>query len=210
MKAGLCECGCGGATALSTRTDKRHGAIKGQPRRFIKNHAGYRGGRSVRKDGYVYKVAHGHPRADKIGRVLEHILFAEAALGKPLPPKAVVHHSDERQGQVDPRGLVICPDENYHRLIHQRSRALKASGHADWRKCNICKSYDDPSRLYVYGTHAYHVACKTINRKVVSGKKMLREIRPRLALLEDIGPVAAAIDAYLDEHPQEAAKAPHA
>jgi len=36
--AGLCECGCGGKTRLSERTDPRDGTIKGQPRRFIKGH----------------------------------------------------------------------------------------------------------------------------------------------------------------------------
>lgn len=35
---GLCGCGCGGEAPVSSRTDKRYGAIKGKPRRFIQGH----------------------------------------------------------------------------------------------------------------------------------------------------------------------------
>ncbi len=35
---GLCQCGCGERTRLSTVTAKQYGAVKGQPRRFILGH----------------------------------------------------------------------------------------------------------------------------------------------------------------------------
>jgi hypothetical protein len=35
---GYCQCGCGRKTTLATHNDKATGAVKGVPRRFIKNH----------------------------------------------------------------------------------------------------------------------------------------------------------------------------
>jgi len=35
---GYCACGCGERTPISTRTDKRYGAIKGEPRRYVYGH----------------------------------------------------------------------------------------------------------------------------------------------------------------------------
>ena len=38
--SGLCQCGCGQMTGLAGMTNWRTGALKGQPRRFIRGHAG--------------------------------------------------------------------------------------------------------------------------------------------------------------------------
>lgn len=38
MEQNLCECGCGQETTIATYDDARNGAVKGQPRRFIKHH----------------------------------------------------------------------------------------------------------------------------------------------------------------------------
>ena len=37
---GLCHCGCGRKTRISTRNDPTKGWIKGQPRRFLSGHNG--------------------------------------------------------------------------------------------------------------------------------------------------------------------------
>ena len=119
----------------------------------------WNGGRSV-KNGYRTLLIPEHYRADSSGYVLEHILIAERALGRSLPAKAVVHHVDEQQGRINPHGLVICPNENYHRMLHQRSRAFDACGNANWRKCSICKRYDAIENLRLDGFgHARHKEC---------------------------------------------------
>jgi HNH endonuclease len=113
-----------------------------------------RGTGSIRTDGYVMHEA--GKRA-----VLEHVLIAERALGKPLPAGAQVHHVDGNRGNNARANLVICDSGSYHQLLHRRARAFKASGHADWRKCHICQQYDDPANLRSYKPSGLirHIEC---------------------------------------------------
>ncbi len=56
---------------------------------------------------------------------MEHVLLAEKALGKPLPPGAVVHHMNNKPADNHtPFNLVVCPDQAYHMLLHKRAREL--------------------------------------------------------------------------------------
>lgn len=90
---------------------------------------------------------------------LEHIRVAERALGKPLPSGAIVHHMDEDRLNNAPSNLVVCPNGAYHKLIHQRLNAMKACGHAHWRKCRFCKEHDAPANLLITKTTVHHRAC---------------------------------------------------
>jgi len=69
----------------------------------------------------------GYPRKSTNGEmVLAHRLRAERALGRPLPPGAVVHHADGSRSPDAP--LVICQDQAYHLLLHRRMRVKAAGG----------------------------------------------------------------------------------
>lgn len=97
------------------------------------------------------------------GRTLEHRLIAQAALGRPLPPKAVVHHVDGDRLNNNNLNLVICPDQAYHYLLHMRQDALTVCGNANYVRCYICKVYDAPSnvtQLYSRPEVAYHKSCR--------------------------------------------------
>lgn len=105
--------------------------------------------RSESVQGYSLVLARSHPRAMQNGYVTEGIIIAEAALGKPLPPRAEVHHVNEIKNDNARGNHVVCENRGYHMLLHQRGRALKASGHANWIKCAYCKQYDSPDNMYV-------------------------------------------------------------
>ncbi len=94
-------------------------------------------------------------------RQYEHIIVAETALGKPLPEGAVVHHANEIKSDNRPENLVVCPDEGYHRLIHSRMRAFAESGNPDWKRCWICKTWDDQKNLNAHKTNTqwWHKDC---------------------------------------------------
>jgi hypothetical protein len=75
--------------------------------------------------GYPFIKCNEHPRATKGGYIAEHILVVEAALGKYLPTGAVVHHVNGVRTDNRPDNLVICQDNNYHFLLHNRQNKIK-------------------------------------------------------------------------------------
>lgn len=113
-----------------------------------------RGTGSRRVDGYLMHESGGRA-------VLNHVLVAERAFGRRLPEGVEVHHVDYNRSNDEPRNLVICDSSAYHSLLHQRTDAYRACGHADWRKCHICKQYDAPGRLrfYLPSGLVRHIAC---------------------------------------------------
>lgn len=79
----------------------------------------WHGGRYRHEQGYI-RVHIGNNEYR-----MEHVLKAEKALGKPLPADAVVHHMNGDPGDNEtPWNLVVCPDQDYHLLLHRRAQAL--------------------------------------------------------------------------------------
>lgn len=178
---GRCECGCGELAPIAKATNTKLGHVKGRPLRFIRWHRpsgldsqAWKGGRRVTSKGYVAIYAKDHPRANS-GYVFEHILIAEAALGRYLPVGVVVHHTDEMRGKINPKGLVICQDDEYHKLLHLRSRALAACGRAGWRKCGFCDVYDAPENMTKHRRVFFHDGCKLAANAQFA--KLQRDIR---------------------------------
>jgi hypothetical protein len=101
-----------------------------------------RGKRKKHTRGYVYLYTGNgvHPRTTR-GYVLEHLVIAEVAMGKPLPVGAVVHHVNERRDCNANSNLVICQDKAYHHILHARMRVLEAGGDPDIHKtCLTCRA----------------------------------------------------------------------
>ena len=65
--------------------------------------------------GYIY-----HNSEGKQG--YEHVIIVEKALGKKLPIGAVVHHIDGNPANNQANNLVVCPNHQYHKLLHTRAQ----------------------------------------------------------------------------------------
>lgn len=122
---GICQCGCGKTTLIITKTDVAKGRKKGNPQRFIMGHqtrgsnnSKWKGGRKIRKSGYIYLLLPYHPQADPQGYVAEHLIIAERALGKSLPAGAEIHHLDGNKSNNQNNNLIICQNRKYHGLLH--------------------------------------------------------------------------------------------
>lgn len=88
-----------------------------------------------------YKMFHmpSHPKATPKGDIPEHVMVAERALGRYLPPGSQVHHVDGNTRNNAPSNLVICQDDAYHKLLHVRARILRAGGDPNTSKiCSRC------------------------------------------------------------------------
>lgn len=74
-------------------------------------------------------------------------VIAEIVLGHKLPKGSLVHHVDLNRQNDENTNLVICENRKYHNLIHRRTRAFRESGNPNFRKCWICKQWDDPANM---------------------------------------------------------------
>lgn len=134
IPCGLCQCGCGQPTKRSPQAHSATGYARGEPFRFIAGHnVKNRPCKSYRKVGRLEQL---------------HRLRAALALGKPLPPTAIVHHADG--SRADDAPLVICQDRAYHNLLHARMRLQKAGADPNTHKlCNRCGQAKRFAEFYV-------------------------------------------------------------
>lgn len=137
-----CACGCGQLTSWQYRRGHRPGAS-------------VNGTRALTRGQY---------REQDTRRL--HRLRAEAALGHPLPPGAVVHYADGTRADDAP--LVICPSHSYHALLHKRMRIKAAGGSPNtdsW--CSDCQRPRPLAEFWVRkrGSHAGKLTtiCRSCN-----------------------------------------------
>ena len=79
----------------------------------------WRGGRKIRKDGYilVYVPDHPHAISDGAGKrtyILEHRLVMEQYIGRYLLPDEVVHHKDSNPSNNDISNLELFSSQSEH------------------------------------------------------------------------------------------------
>ncbi len=72
----------------------------------------------ILKKGYKKILIPTHPRSDKKGYVFEHIVVAEAMLGRALYEKEEVHHKDKNRQNNDKSNLIVCADHKEHMRYH--------------------------------------------------------------------------------------------
>jgi hypothetical protein len=99
-----------------------------------------------------------HLYCDSQGKVYEYRLEMEKTIGRYLTPKEQVHHHYNKDGSTT---LVLCPNQQYHSLLHLRKEALRMCDNADWRKCKYCKQYDNLENMSNGYSGIYHKECAT-------------------------------------------------
>ena len=155
--SGLCQCGCGQATAVARCGNSAKGWVKGEHRRFVSghnsrlrgcgpDHFNWKGGR-IKTNGYIMLNLPAHPHANSKGYVKNARVISENALGKSMPEGIEVHHVNGDKADDQHANLVICENHKYHALLHRRTRAFSACSDANWRKCVRCKKYDAPLNM---------------------------------------------------------------
>ena len=85
----------------------------------------WKGGRTE-TNGYIRKLAPGHPRASKSRYVLEHILVMESQLGRFLLPNERVHHKNGRRDDNRPENLELWRMKDRQELERLTTIALAA------------------------------------------------------------------------------------
>jgi len=96
----------------------------------------------------------------------EHIVIVARALGHPLPLGAQIHHRDEDGTNNAPQNLIVCQDGAYHKLLHVRTEAYRATGDAAKRRCWLCREWDLAANLSRPWTHQpYHKRCAALNER---------------------------------------------
>jgi len=82
-------------------------------------------------------VSSSYPR--KSGKLI-HRIKAEEAIGRSLHRAECVHHVDLDKNNYENTNLVICPNPEYHFLLHVRTKIIDLGGDPNTEKyCGGCK-----------------------------------------------------------------------
>lgn len=149
------------------RTEPRK---KGGPKpgsQMGENNPNWRGGRVLEPRGYVLIRRPDHPQADCRGYVYEHILVAEAKIGRFIADGEEVHHKDENRSNNDPDNLEVKASRADHRRDHRKyERGRRDPGEPNPTISCSCgcggtfAKYDGSGRprLYINGHNNHHLS----------------------------------------------------
>jgi hypothetical protein len=91
---------------------------------------------------YRFVIIHGHPMADKRGRILEHRYVMAQQLGRLLLNSEIVHHKDENKLNNHPDNLELLSGDAEHKRLHHPDAWVII-------KCVFCEKEFTRSRRYV-------------------------------------------------------------
>ena len=132
------------------KRDSKGRFIKGAKREESGN---WRGGKVVRRGGYLYIRKPDHPNATSEGYVAEHRLVVEKRIGRYLKRNEIVHHINGNRQDNRLKNLVLLPDHSNHMKIEWKKGKMKGSrktqfkkGFTPWHKGKTKKEFPQLSR----------------------------------------------------------------
>lgn len=141
---GFCHCGCGKKTNIVKETDHRKGAIKGEPRRFLKSHHRARVDPIANRytvDPHTgcwnwndFRDKHGYGRLTVGGRTsqLAHVVSFVRVRG-PVPEGLELDHLCENPSCINPDHL----DPVTHKVNCQRGKRWRRPAEGDTHAKNL-------------------------------------------------------------------------
>ncbi len=138
VKNPMCSRRCNGkerAKALRPYCGNMKGRKRTDPPRMGADNPAWKGGRYIEPDkGYVMVRMPDHPRARANGYVLEHILVAEAMLGRPLAEGEEVHHINKNRADNRPENLKVYASHLEHWMVEHYTDVASARDAANSKR----------------------------------------------------------------------------
>lgn len=103
--------------------------------------------KTINPKGYVLVYDFGHPRADRYGRVFEHIVVWEKANNRQVPEGYIVHHINECKADNRIENLQLMSISE-HIIHHNKNRKLSDETKAKISKANKGKCAGEKHPLY--------------------------------------------------------------
>ena len=85
----------------------------------------WKGGIVKDSAGYILILRPEHPRANKKGYVLEHLLIWEEAHGKPLPKGWIIHHLNGIKDDNRPQNLEALPNKKHYHVLQAKAKRIQ-------------------------------------------------------------------------------------